>query len=156
MRRFVCSLAGVLFCVVALGSGPPKEYDGRTQVLSPLEGRWRPLKLEVTDKKGGKIICAGPAWADVVFQGKRYIWGWGDGYSRLTSSRGTCALDFSKSPGRLDLTDTIGAHAGVTRRCIYRADGETLRIASTTGQPANRPTSFDGPVTIYTLKRAKK
>ncbi len=154
MRRTILLLAGVLLSAVALGSDSPKEYDGRTQV-NPLQGKWRPLKLEVTDKTGGKIICTAPEWADVVFKDERYIWGWGDGYSRLTSSRGICTLDASKSPGHLDLTDTTGPVAGVTRRCIYRINGETLEIASTTGQPANRPESFAGPVTTYTLKRVK-
>jgi uncharacterized protein (TIGR03067 family) len=156
MRRSVCLLTGVLLGGMALGSDSPTEYDGRIQVSNPLQGRWRPLKLVVADKGGGAIICAGPAWADVVFQEERYLWGWGDGYSRLTASQGTCRLDPSKRPGHLDLTDTTGAAAGVTRRCIYRFDGETLEIASTTGDPAHRPESFEGPVTIYTLKRAKK
>ena len=154
MRRFVCLLAGVLLCATALGSDPPKEYDERTQE-NPLQGKWRPLKVEVNDKAGGKIICTAPETADVVFQDGRYVWGWGDGYSRLASSQGSCTLDLSKRRGRLDLTDTTGPTAGVTRRCIYRIDGETLEIASTTDHPADRPASFEGPVTIYTLKRAK-
>lgn len=103
-----------------------------------------------------KNNCNGPEWADIVFQDERYIWGWGDGYARLTSSQGICRHDVSKRPGRLDLTDTTGQLAGVTRRCIYLIDGETLEIASTTDQPANRPESFEGHVMIYTLKRAKK
>ena len=156
MRQFVYLPAGVLLCVTALGSDSPKEYDGRTQVPNPLQGRWRPLKVEVADKKGGKIICVGPEWADVVFKDEKYVWGWGDQYSRLTASQGICTFDCSRSPGRLDLADTTGAAAGETRRCIYRFDGETLEIASTTGEPANRPESFAGGVTVYTLKRAKK
>jgi uncharacterized protein (TIGR03067 family) len=146
----------VLLAVAAAGSDSPKEYDGRIQVQNPLQGDWRFLKLEMTDKTGGKIICAAPEWANVLFEEERYLWGWGDGYSRLTSSRGICELDPSKGPAHLDLTDRTGAHAGVTRRCIYRLDGETLQIASRTGDPDIRPTSFEGPVTIYTLKRAKK
>ena len=156
MRRFVRLLAVVLLGVTALGSDSPTEYDGRTQLTNPLQGRWRFLKLVVADKGGGAIICTGPEWADVVFKEERYSWGWGDGYSRLTSSQGICTLDPGKRPGRLDLTDTTGAAAGVTRRCIYRFDGETLEIASTTSDPAHRPESFAGGVTIYTLKRAKK
>jgi uncharacterized protein (TIGR03067 family) len=155
MRRTVLLLAGVLLAVVAMGSDSPREYDDQTTVVEPLVGKWRPLKVEVTDKAGGKIICTAPETADVVFKDERYIWGWGDGYSRLTSSRGICTLDVSKSPGHLDLTDMTGPVAGVTRRCIYRIDGETLEIASTTDHPANRPESFEGHVTIYTLKRLK-
>jgi uncharacterized protein (TIGR03067 family) len=155
MRRTIF-LAGVLLGVAALGSDSPREHDGRTEVPNPLNGRWRPLKFEVTDKRGGKIIGNAPAWADVVFQDERYSWNWGDGYSRLTASRGICTLDPGKSPGHLDLADLTGQAAGVTRRCIYRLDGETLEIASTTGDPADRPESFEGPVTTYTLKRAKE
>jgi uncharacterized protein (TIGR03067 family) len=156
MRRTIL-LAGVLLGVVALGSDSPKEYDGRIQVQNLLNGKWRPLKLEITDKTGGKIIYInGDKTAAVVFQDARYDWGWGDKYSRLEASRGICTLDSGKSPGHLDLTDTTGPDAGVTRRCIYRIDGETVEIASTTGEPANRPERFEGPVTIYTLKREKK
>lgn len=155
MRRTVYILSAVLLCVVVMGSDSPKEYDGRTQVLNPLQGKWRPLKVEVTNKTG-KIICTnGAETADVVFKDERYIWSWADGYSRLTTCRGIYTLDFSKSPGHLDLTDRTGPLAGVTRRCIYRIDGETLEIASTTDHPANRPESFAGHVTIYTLKRVK-
>jgi uncharacterized protein (TIGR03067 family) len=156
MRRFVYLLAVALLCVVALGSDSPTEYDGRTQVSNPLQGKWRPLKFEVTDNRGGKIIGNGPAWADVVFQDERYSWGWRDGYARLTASRGICTIDPGKRPGHLDLTDLTGQDAGVTRRCIYRLDGETLEIATTTGDPAHRPESFEAPVTTYTLKRVKK
>jgi uncharacterized protein (TIGR03067 family) len=155
MRRTIL-LAGVLLGVAALGSDSPKEYDGRTEVPNPLNGKWRPLKFEVTDKRGGKIIGKGPAWADVVFHDERYSWGWRDGYARLTASRGICTLDPGKRPGHLDLTDLTGQDAGVTRRCIYRLTGETLEIATTTGDPAHRPESFEGSVTIYTLKRAKE
>jgi uncharacterized protein (TIGR03067 family) len=155
MRRTVFVLCAVLLCVVAMGSDSPREYDGLAQELNPLQGKWRALKVEVADKTGGKIICTAPEWADVIFEDERYSWGWGDGYSRLTSSRGTCTFDFSKSPGRLDLTDLTGQAAGVTRRCNYRIDGETLQIVSTTGHPDFRPETFDGPVTIYTLKREK-
>jgi len=155
MRRMGWFLGGVLLAVVAVGSDSPKDYNGRVQVVNPLQGKWRFLKLEMTNINGGKIICTAPAWADVVFQDERYVWGWGDQYSRLTSSQGICTFDPGKNPEHLDLTDRTGALAGTTRRCIYRFDGETLQIVSRTHHPDIRPTSFEGPVTIYTLKRAK-
>jgi hypothetical protein len=58
MRRFVCLPAGVLLCVMTLGADSRKEYDGRTQVADPLQGKWRPLKVEVANKTG-KIIVTG-------------------------------------------------------------------------------------------------
>jgi uncharacterized protein (TIGR03067 family) len=156
MRRTGWLLGGVLLAVAALGSDSPEEYDGRIQVLNPLRGRWRPLKVEVAYTRGGKIICTGDATAEIVFEDNRYLWGWGDQYSRLESSRGVCTVDPSKGPGHLDLTDKTGPLAGTTRRCIYRIDGDTLQIASRTEHPDLRPESFEGPLTIYTLKREKK
>jgi uncharacterized protein (TIGR03067 family) len=156
MRRFACVPAGVLLCVLALGSDTPTEYDGRTKMSNPLQGRWRHVQLVVAGEAGGKIICTAPEWADLEFQDEKYAWNWGDGYSRLTSSMGICTLDPSVSPRRLDLTDLTGQAAGETRRCIYRIDGDTLEIASTTGHPADRPGKFEGGLTTYTLKRIKK
>lgn len=155
MRRIVCLLAGVLLPILSLGSDTPKGYDGRTQVVNPLNGTWRPLKVEMTSNGGGKIICAGPEWADIVFQDGKYAWNWGDQYYRIESSRGTCTFDPLKNPGHLDLSETAGTYKGVTIRCIYRMDADKLEIASMTGHPEMRPGCFEGPVTVYTLKRKK-
>ena len=159
MWRMVLVLAGVLLALVALGSDAPREYDGRAQVLNPLLGKWRPRKFETIT---GMSSSAGisPAWVEeaaVVFTENGYTWDWEGEYN---GHGGTCRGTYTIYPGKvqrqLDLTDSTGPHRGVTRRCVYRIDGETLQIASTTDHPDHRPEGFEGDGTFYTLKRVKK
>jgi uncharacterized protein (TIGR03067 family) len=149
MRRIVCLLAGVLLVVPSLGSDAPKEYDGATE-RDELEGTWELVGIEC------RPVQEGPSNQCVVtFRGGRFTKSYGDG----DTLRGSYRLDPARKPSHLDQYLSTGPFQGRTQECIYRIDGDTLRIALSTSRGDSddfrRPQGFDRPVVLSVYKRVK-
>ena len=146
MRRTVLLLAGMLLSLVVLGSGSPKEYDGRIKVI---EGTWRLIQTEYEGKKESP-----PSYEDVITC-----------YSGiLADSKSSSRCKYRIDPGptgkppHLDLLPLSGT--GEAEKCIYQVDGDTLRTASFLivfgGEETHRPREFNGDnVLVNTYKRVK-
>jgi len=130
MRRTILLLAGVLLCVVALGSDSPKEYDDKTENVG-IEGRWR--LTEIIDWNGEKQ----------GIQDMRPF--------RFENYR----IDKNHNPPHLDRS--FADFKGRTFRFIYQLDGDTLRIAGNErGNFGRRPEGFnDIGNYVWTYKRVK-
>jgi uncharacterized protein (TIGR03067 family) len=132
MRRLSLLLA-VLFVVPLLGSDSPTEYNTTTVREDELQGVWRQGEKDY-------IFHAGK-W--VVYVGNRAV-------------LGTYTTDTDQKPAHLDLTQVSDKGEVLTRKCIYRIEGGTLRIArEQDGGP--RPKSFEEKAAIIiTWERVKK
>jgi uncharacterized protein (TIGR03067 family) len=118
MRRTLLLLIGVLFSVMALASDSPKDYDDATQI-DGLEGTWQAVSVENT---GGSFRTP-PQWC-MIFHAGKYTWtGLG------IAPKGSYKVDVSKKPARLDITCADLPAAEDTMKCIYRIDGDILKIA---------------------------
>jgi uncharacterized protein (TIGR03067 family) len=147
MRRTILACAGVLLCVVALGSDSPKEYDDRTEIAG-IEGTWRETEAEVN----GENTKSNPHRLTTYRRGTCTIDD-GDG----NPDRGTYSIDLTQKPPHLDWMPSAGVFKGITYKFICQIDGDTLKICSCTfGTSKRRPQSFNDPwVAIWTYKRVK-
>jgi uncharacterized protein (TIGR03067 family) len=145
MKKLLPLLA-VLFVLPLLGSDSSKEYDDKVE-LDDVHGSWR----LVTTARDGQVWNA-PDGQYLTFRNNRYEW----------TQPGFCPagdyhIDTHQRPAPVDMTRTNGPEAErVTRRYIYRIDGDTLTAA---GSEDHRepPSAFSGAgVTIFTYKRVKK
>jgi len=134
----------VLVVVPLFGSDSPKEYGDRTEA-DELQGIWQTVARESAGvrqaDKGGVIhtFRDGQCWNCLV-----------------ADPVGAYRADASHSPARLDRTEFLGGGKVQTWKCIYRRDGDTLRIA-TTSETGRRPQSFDDKdIFIVTYQRIKK
>jgi len=70
---------------------------------------------------------------------------------------GTFTFDAKKDPAEMDVTDPAQANPGKVSAAIYKIDGDTLTICSSTD--GERPRAFDAPAgskfVLLTLKRIK-
>ena len=145
MRRTVCLLAGVLLCVLALGSDAPKEYDGAAEA-DDIQGTW-----ELTGFECGPVREAPDYKGVVTFRGGTYTASYSDG----ETIRGSYRLDHARKPSHLDKRWTSGPYQGRTLECIYRVEGDTLRIAAPDHlEDVRRPQGFDH-VIVAVYKRVK-
>jgi uncharacterized protein (TIGR03067 family) len=143
MRRAVLLLAGVLLCVVALGSDSPKEYDDKTMV-DPLEGRWQMIEWTCDGEKLNGIP------EERVYHNGTYTINWSDG----DTWRGSYRIDPTRKSSHLDWIPSGGSGKGQTFMNIYQVDGDTLRIAAVNGK--QHPQCFkDKGVYVTTYKRVK-
>src|SRR5947207_2777300 len=124
-----------------LGSDSPKGYDDRTEA-DELQGAWRAVAWEsagVRHADEGAVIH--------TFRGGRW-------WTCLVGDPvGAYAADAGHYPARLDKTEFLGDGEVQTWKCIYRREGDTLRIAATS-EAGRRPKSFDDKDTfIFTYQR---
>jgi uncharacterized protein (TIGR03067 family) len=142
MRRTVCLLAALLV-LPSLGSDSPKEYDGATEE-DELRGEWRVVIIEDETR----ILDNGALGVRTFRSGK---WTYSNGQ---VSVAGAYTADARYKPPRLDMVGR-GANEGLRSLCIYRIDGDTLRLAFPRSG-TDRPTTFTGDVVLVTLKRVAK
>jgi uncharacterized protein (TIGR03067 family) len=139
MLRTVLLLAGVLVCVVALGSDSPKEYDDATMQVDELQGTWQGVAVEIDGSRARapkELAFRSGAW-QISEAGPLPL--------------GRYMTEAGRKPAHLDMRG-----ANETVEYIYRIDGETLRMARTkNGTP--RPKSFDDKdLVTFTFKRVRK
>jgi uncharacterized protein (TIGR03067 family) len=146
MRRTVCLLAALLV-LPSLGSDAPKEYDGTTE--AGLEGVWE--RVSATPA-GGKAVIALPGECVETFRDGRWVYR----HKGRLVSEGVYRADYTRRPCALDESTTAEHEAGITRRFIFRLDGDTLRTAFVPGS-RERPKSFDETgAWVATWKRVAK
>jgi uncharacterized protein (TIGR03067 family) len=147
MRRLICLLAGVLFCVVALGSDSPKEYDDRTEAVA-IEGDWRLTEFEFKGAKATPSVHGVLTYRGGIFSLK---------YGGIESLGGTYRIDATQKPPHIDWIPASGELKGKALLLIYQIDGDTLRLGFMTGGAWSRPQGFNGDgVAFETYKRVKK
>jgi len=93
MRRTILLLAGVLLCVVALGSDSPKEYDDRT-VYCGIEGTWQLAKVELGGRNEEPACQSVMSFHAGTWELKESDGGW---------YKGTYCTDSTQKPPHLDL-----------------------------------------------------
>jgi len=151
MRRTVLLLAGVLLCVVALGSDSPKEYDDATMQVDELQGTWRLVGCEFDGRK-----AAAPYPEVLTFCNGTYT----HKYYEHDTHSGSYRIDPTHKPQHLDRIASSGSLKGRTCRDIFQIDGDTLRIANMSDQLLNdkrRPQGFnDDNVFVLVYKRVRK
>jgi len=146
MRRTVWLLAGVLLCVLMLGSDSPKEYDDTTIVS--IDGTWQLIEGEYRGQK------TKPRHQEVMtLHDGTYTY-----QSDNSIYRGTYRIDPVRKPPHLDWVRSNGDRPGKTLLFIYQIDGDTLRTGLMTSvNDRQRPQGFNGPdVFVQTYKRLKK
>jgi uncharacterized protein (TIGR03067 family) len=147
MRRSACLLAALLV-LPSLGSDSPKEYDGAT-ARNELEGTWE--RVSATPA-GGKAVIALPGECVETFRHGRWVYR----HKGRIVSEGVYRTDSSRQPAHLDESTTAENEAGITRRFIYRLEGDTLRTAFVPGS-REYPKSFDETgAWVATWKRVAK
>jgi uncharacterized protein (TIGR03067 family) len=148
MRGTVCLLATVMLVLPSLGSDSPKEYDGAT-ARNELEGTWE--RVSATPAVG-KTVIALPGECVETFRDGRWVY---RNKGRLVSE-GVYRADDTRRPCALDESTTAEHEAGITRRFIYRLEGDTLRTAFVPGS-RECPKSFDETgAWVATWKRVAK
>ncbi len=148
MRRTVCLLAVVLLVVPSLGSDSPNGYDDATERNS-IEGTWERVS---TGQVGGKAVIGLPGECVETFRDGRWVCR----FKGRLGSEGVYMADSTRRPCALDEATTAENEAGLTRRFIYRLDGDTLRTAFMQGS-RERPKSFDETgAWVATWKRVAK
>lgn len=144
MRRTIWLLAGVLLCVVALGSDSPKEYDDKVKV-NTLEGAWWLTREELN---GNKLNSSEHEM--LIYYKGTFTRDFGDGKTKSGSGR----IETTYNPPHLDW---ILANGDI--KYIYQIDGDTLRLASKPGRlpgETERPQGFnDKGLYVCTYKRVK-
>jgi uncharacterized protein (TIGR03067 family) len=143
MRHLLFPFA--LLCVLPLlGSDSPKEYDDRTKLVE-LEGMWRIVSVENT---GGYYPTSGY----MVFREGKF-----EGTGRGVAPKGNYKVDNTKKPAWLDLTNP--PDNGPAEMCIYRIDGDVLKIAWPLGSDERSERldiAGDRRQSVSTFKRVRK
>jgi uncharacterized protein (TIGR03067 family) len=139
MRRIVFLLA-----VLALASASPKEYDDKTECVS-IEGAW-----ELIEWEGLGVVCTTDK-STRTYHGGTYI----NTKGNSETDRGSYRFNQAIKPPHLDYVPACGQRKGETIRCIYRIEGNILKVARMPAkQDAPRPHGFDDiDVVIFTYKR---
>ena len=142
MRR-LSLLFAVLLVVPLLGSGSPKDYDGKTEYVG-IEGTWRLTQVELNGTNGPPSQAVHTYYSrtyTVTLNGK--------------TSGGSYCIDTTHNPTYLDLTPSDPAAYG--GKHIYQIDGDTLRIARMSRRPDRlRPQGFkDEGLIVLIYKRVK-
>ena len=146
MRQTILVLAGVLLCVVALGSDSPKEYDDRTEAQD-IQGTWELTEIELQGEK-----VKSDSQEMMTFRGESFT----ANSQSLGIHRGNYRTYLTHKPYHLDLSYTDGDTKGPTLKLIFQIDGEMLRIAETyLPNDKQRPQGFNGAVEVWTYKRVK-
>jgi uncharacterized protein (TIGR03067 family) len=144
MRR---TIAGVVICVAVTTSYAGE--DEAAQELKRLEGVWASTPAKEGRDRGHVL----------VFQGGRMFWRSfqtqdGEpviGHAKLYDIR----VDPKASPKRFTATRGEGDDRE-TRRALYELDGDTLKVAFSSGLDGEWPKSFKDPIApVITLKRNK-
>ena len=76
----------------------------------------------------------------------------------VTEQEGSFTIDASKTPHRITMTGSRGPNAGSVFEGIYELEGDTLKLAYSTGPDANTPPKdFDAKdhIGLLTLERQK-
>jgi uncharacterized protein (TIGR03067 family) len=133
MRRTVCLLAALLV-LPSLGSDSPKEYDGAT-ARNELEGTWERVSAAPV---GEKAVISLPGECVETFRDGRWVYR----HKGRVISEGVYTADSTRRPCAFDESTTAEHEAGITRRFIYRLEGDTLRIAFVPGS-REYPKNFD-------------
>jgi uncharacterized protein (TIGR03067 family) len=131
MRRTIL-LAGVLLCVVALGSDSPKEYDDRTEYVG-IEGTWREIEFEQNGKKEKPT--------------RQHVLIFPSGSSFMLD-------DPTRNPHHLGRFSQDGPLKGQTIMFLYQIEGDTLRIATTFNDRCPQGFNDKGSF-VFTYKRVK-
>jgi uncharacterized protein (TIGR03067 family) len=118
MHRTLLLLTGVLLSVMALASDSPKDYDDATQI-DGLEGTWQAVSVEGT----GGFFRTPPEWR-MIFRDGKFTW-----TGRGIAPKGSYKVDANKKPAWLDITRADLPAAEDIVKCIYRIDGDLLKIA---------------------------
>jgi uncharacterized protein (TIGR03067 family) len=139
-------MAGVLVSIATLGWDSPKQYDdGMTE--DPLEGTWRATKTEV----GGQTINLS-TYEVKTFHNGIYTIKWDDG----DLWQGKYQIDTTCKPPRLDWMPSGGHYKGQMFKCIFRIDGNTLKIAGS-NYDDERPKGFSGDgIYVHSYRRVRK
>jgi uncharacterized protein (TIGR03067 family) len=135
MKR--CLLAALLVLTL-LGSDSTERYDGATE-RPELAGSWRYVSYEV----GGRRATG---YGTKTYRQRSFVYEC-DGHV----VEGT----FAAGAGKLD--ETFPQEGGRVLKCIYRIDGDTLRIAYMVAGRGERPRGFDDmqDLAIDTYQRVK-
>jgi|SRR5262245_54221152 uncharacterized protein (TIGR03067 family) len=146
MRRTVCLLAIALLVLPSLGSDAPKEYDGTTK-RDDVQGTWEFVGFE----RDGKILP--PAFSEVMIYR-------GGAYTRIIEEkfvlRGRYRADPGHTPPYLQDVPDHRLLRGRAFNCIYRVEGDTLRIDYPRDDRARRPQTFhDEDIRVDVYKRVK-
>jgi uncharacterized protein (TIGR03067 family) len=145
MRRLM-PLFAALSVFPLLGSDSPKEYDDAAEANN-IQGMWQLTEFEF---KGAK------AKPDV-----HGVLTYRSGTSTLTygnveSLRGSYRIDPTQKPPHIDWIPSTDELKGRPIRCIYRIDGDTLKLGFMQGSDWSRPQRFYGEgVAVETYKRVK-
>jgi uncharacterized protein (TIGR03067 family) len=141
MRRLSLPFAALLV-LPFLGASEPREYDGVTE-KDDLEGSWHMVAVEYRGRD--QPVPVKGAWN---YRRGRFTW--------PLDHAGTYKADPSRKPAHLDETEERGQSKGKTWKCIYEAEGDTLRIALTS-RGDERPRNFDDKKDLFivTYKRVK-
>lgn len=119
-----------------------------------LEGTWRFVSLESDGEKAPPTVIE--KWRWVIRDGEIHM-----GDPALGDQKSSFKLDESKKPKAIDMTALDGKAKGKTLKCIYRLDGEILKICVPEGRLAtndrSRPTEFEGGKgqSLIVLERVK-
>jgi uncharacterized protein (TIGR03067 family) len=136
------ALAFVLLAGQATGSDDPR-FDAAT-VASGLEGSWRLVARR--DAREEKSITS-----EIVVTFRGGVCRWSAGDEQTTEGY---QIDERPRPARLTMMSL--RRAVVLRSCIYRIDGDTLRLAMSDYKSLTPPVGIDDPESIgYTFRRVR-
>ena len=145
MRRTFL-LAGVLLCVVALGSDSPKEYDDRTE-RDELQGRWQLIEVSLNGLKQGVDFQE-----LMTYRAGAYTYQ----CDNKTIRSGNYRIDTASNPHHLDEIPSNPSRWAHLSKRIYIIDGDTLRVAFRPDDGSRRPERFDDKILfVWTYKRVK-
>jgi uncharacterized protein (TIGR03067 family) len=143
MRRTIWLLAGVLLCLVALGSDSPKEYDDKVEANN-FQGEWH----EVSADRNGVDVPRGK-WS-LVFRNGKY-----EGVTDHETDSGTYLLSGRSAILRLHLVSASGRNTCSSGKFLTRVEGDTLKLAYYMGA-GEWPTSFEEKkVVVSAFRRVK-
>jgi uncharacterized protein (TIGR03067 family) len=111
MRSLHVFIATLLVLPI-LGSDSPKGYDDRAQD-SGIEGAWRFVYYEI-----GGVKTEVAAVSPCIYKGGKFTW------SGRNEVSGSYTVDTRFRPARL-----AQCIMNTTYKCIFRVDGDTLRVA---------------------------
>jgi uncharacterized protein (TIGR03067 family) len=157
MPRHLCLILVAWFILAAPGPGAdPGEEDAAAKDLAKLQGKWKFVEEDID----GMVRKSDENGYVIVIEKEFNLWYDAEGKLALKHS---LKLDPSKSPKEMDQTTVYSRlfpnDKGHTYHCIYRLEGDELKIAMPISPYRERPKEFTtqkgSRFSVHTYKRVK-